>query len=67
MESEAKLEYVIDITIAYPDGGKALEIPDILHGIRPPCDTHLYYRIYPIAEVIEKRFVNYVYATISSN
>lgn len=51
VEPEANLEYIIDITIAYPDGGQALEIPDILTGIRPACDTHLYYRIYPINEV----------------
>lgn len=51
VEPEANIEYIIDITIAYPDGGHALEIPDILTGIRPACDTHLYYRIYPINEV----------------
>lgn len=51
VEPETRLEYLIDITIAYPDGGKALGIPDIIHGLRPPCDTHLYNRIYSIDKV----------------
>lgn len=51
IEPEIKLEYLIDITVAYPDGGDPLDVLNILHGIRPPCDTHLYYRIYPINQV----------------
>lgn len=51
IESETKLDYLIDITVAYPDGGEPLDVLSILNGIRPPCDTHLYYRIYPINQV----------------
>lgn len=51
MEADVKLEYLIDMTVAYPDPADPLDVLSILNGIRPPCDTHLYYRIYPINQV----------------
>lgn len=64
IESETKLDYLIDITVAYPDGGEPLDVLSILNGIRPPCDTHLYYRIYPIKQV--RRRVLLIYCNIHS-
>lgn len=47
---ETYLDYVLDITIAYPDG-KPLDLPDIVTGIREPCETYLLYRLYHSSEV----------------
>ena len=44
------LEYVLDITIAYPDG-IPLDLSTIVHGLRDPCQTYLFYRLYPCSEV----------------
>lgn len=55
IENDFKLEYLIDITVAYPEPSDPLDVLSILNGIRPPCDTHLYYRIYPINQVSEWR------------
>lgn len=54
IEDDVKLEYLIDITVAYPDPADPLDVLSIVNGIRPPCDTHLYYRIYQINEVSNK-------------
>lgn len=45
------LDYVLDVTIAYPDGGQPLDILDIVAGIRDPCQTHFFYRLYHTSEV----------------
>uniref|UniRef100_A0A182P9A3 Phospholipid/glycerol acyltransferase domain-containing protein n=1 Tax=Anopheles epiroticus TaxID=199890 RepID=A0A182P9A3_9DIPT len=44
------LEYVLDITIAYPQG-KPLDLPNIVHGMRDPCQTFLFYKLYHSSEV----------------
>ncbi|GAB0086334.1 acyl-CoA:lysophosphatidylglycerol acyltransferase 1 [Sergentomyia squamirostris] len=44
------LEYVLDITIAYPNG-KPLDLPNIIHGFREGCQTHFYYRLYNYSEI----------------
>ncbi|GLV37193.1 hypothetical protein CBL_01977 [Carabus blaptoides fortunei] len=44
------LAWILDITIAYPDG-KPLDLPTIILGYRPPCKTLLFYRLYPCSEV----------------
>lgn len=49
-EENAELEYVLDITMAYPDG-KPLNLQSILTGLREPCQTVLYYRVYSSREV----------------
>lgn len=47
---ETCLDYVLDITIAYPEG-KPLDILTIITGVRPPCKTHFFYRLYHSSEV----------------
>ncbi|XP_022826442.1 acyl-CoA:lysophosphatidylglycerol acyltransferase 1-like [Spodoptera litura] len=44
------IEWVLDVTIAYPDR-IPLHLQDVVCGIRPPCATHLHYRLYPSTEV----------------
>lgn len=44
------LEYILDITIGYPNG-KPLDLPNIVHGMRNPCQTYLFYRLYRSSEV----------------
>lgn len=44
------LSWILDITIAYPEG-KPLDLPTIILGYRPPCKTILFYRLYPCTEV----------------
>ncbi|XP_055540456.1 acyl-CoA:lysophosphatidylglycerol acyltransferase 1-like [Wyeomyia smithii] len=44
------LEYILDITIGYPNG-KPLDLPNIVHGLRKPCQTYLFYRLYRSSEV----------------
>lgn len=50
ISSRKTLKYVLDITIAYPDG-KPLDLGDIVTGIRRACQTHLLYRLYRCSEV----------------
>lgn len=44
------LEYILDITIAYPDR-KPVDLPNIVHGWRDPCKIHMLYRLYKVSEV----------------
>ncbi|CAH2041157.1 unnamed protein product, partial [Iphiclides podalirius] len=44
------IEWILDVTIAYPDR-IPLHLQDIVCGTRPPCATHLHYRLYPSSEV----------------
>ncbi|XP_034189753.1 acyl-CoA:lysophosphatidylglycerol acyltransferase 1 isoform X2 [Osmia lignaria lignaria] len=44
------INWVLDITIAYPQG-KPIDLPTIITGSRPPCETVLFYRIYPSSVV----------------
>lgn len=48
---ETYLDYVLDITIAYPDG-EPIDLPDIATGIREPCQTYFLYRLYHSSEVM---------------
>lgn len=48
---EPHLDYVLDITIAYPDKGIPIDLPTIVTGTRPPCKTHFLYRLYHSTEV----------------
>lgn len=45
------LDYVLDVTVAYPDKGIPLDLPTIVTGTRPPCKTHFLYRLYHTSEV----------------
>lgn len=44
------LDYILDITIAYPNG-KPLDILNIVHGIRLPCPTYFLYRLYHTSQL----------------
>ncbi|MBN3309606.1 LGAT1 acyltransferase, partial [Amia calva] len=44
------LQWVIDVTIAYPKA-RPMDIQTWIFGYRPPTVTHVHYRIYPIKEV----------------
>lgn len=50
ISAKKTLKYVLDITIAYPDG-KPLDLPNIVTGLRRSCQTHLLYRLYRCSEV----------------
>lgn len=50
ISSKKTLKYVLDITIAYPDG-EPLDLPNIVTGMRRSCQTHLLYRLYRCSEV----------------
>lgn len=52
ISARKSLKYVLDITIAYPDG-KPLDLPNIVTGLRRSCQTHLLYRLYRCSEVSE--------------
>jgi hypothetical protein len=41
---------VVDVTIAYPNG-QPLNLWNIISASRPPCVTHVHYRIFDIKEV----------------
>lgn len=49
-EQQPFLDYVLDVTIAYPHG-KPLDMGDIVTGWREPCRTYLVYRLYHSSEV----------------
>lgn len=48
--SKPEIRWILDITIAYPNG-KPIDLPTIITGLRPPCETVLFYRIYPTSVV----------------
>lgn len=45
-----RVEWVLDVTIAYPER-IPIHLQDIVCGIRPPCSTHIHYRLYPSTDV----------------
>ncbi|XP_058061763.1 acyl-CoA:lysophosphatidylglycerol acyltransferase 1-like isoform X1 [Anopheles bellator] len=49
-QSGGCLEYILDITIAYPQG-VPLDLPNIVHGMRDSCQTFLFYKLYHSSEV----------------
>ena len=50
-EVDASLKWIIDLTIAYPNGNP-LDIMTIFFASAPPCSVVFHYRCYPISEVI---------------
>ena len=49
---EAKgISKICDVTIAYPDGGKPLDLFQIVFGSRDACTTHVHYRIFDVKDV----------------
>jgi lysophosphatidylglycerol acyltransferase 1 len=49
-ETRPPIEYVIDVTIAYPNA-HALSLGTLVFGSRECCDIGVNYRIFPISEV----------------
>lgn len=49
-EEDCELDYILDITIGYPDG-KPLNLQNIIMGLREPCETVFYYRLYSTKDV----------------
>lgn len=49
-EQQPFLDYVLDVTIAYPQG-KPLDMGKIVTGTRDPCQTYFLYRLYHSSEV----------------
>ncbi|KAK6642245.1 hypothetical protein RUM44_013968 [Polyplax serrata] len=45
-----KIRWLLDITIAYPQG-VPLDLPTIVTGSRPPCQTFLFYRLYKCSQI----------------
>ncbi|XP_058805821.1 acyl-CoA:lysophosphatidylglycerol acyltransferase 1-like [Phymastichus coffea] len=48
--TKSEIRWVLDITIAYPQG-KPIDLLTIITGTRPPCNTVLFYRIFPTSSV----------------
>jgi len=44
-EGVGHIEYLVDVTVAYPEG-KPLDLQSILTGWREPCLTHVHYRVF---------------------
>lgn len=61
-----ELRWVLDITIAYPEG-KPLDLPTIVFGSRPSCQTFILYRLYPSSQVFLKFVFEYaIYINVNS-
>jgi lysophosphatidylglycerol acyltransferase 1 len=44
------IDQVVDVTIAYPEG-KPLDLVSIITGWRPPCTSHVHYRVFDVKEL----------------
>lgn len=53
IQDHPQLDYILDITIGYPDG-KPLNLQNIVMGLREPCRTVLYYRVYSTRDVSQE-------------
>lgn len=58
-QSKCHLDYILDITIAYPNG-EPLDLPTIVTGNRDPFQTHFLYRLYPTSQVFLKGHINHL-------
>lgn len=54
--AKPEISWVLDITIAYPQG-KPLDLPTIITGSRPPCETVLFYRLFPSTVVSDLTYI----------
>lgn len=52
--AKPEIRWILDITIAYPQG-KPIDLPTIITGSRSPCETVLFYRIYPTSLVNQNK------------
>ena len=64
-EVDASLKWIIDLTIAYPNGNP-LDIMTIFLASAPPCSVVFHYRCYPISEVIISFFLNIIIIKVQS-
>lgn len=60
---DASLKWIIDLTIAYPNGNP-LDIMTIFFASAPPCNVVFHYRCYPISEVRYPVFLHIVIQSI---
>ncbi|EEB13245.1 conserved hypothetical protein [Pediculus humanus corporis] len=58
----ARIRWILDITIAYPQG-VPLDLPTIITGSRPPCQTLLFYRLYKSSQIPDgkEEMTNWLY------
>lgn len=49
-DDKDELEYILDVTIGYPDG-VPLNLQNIIFALRAPCETVFYYRLYSTKDV----------------
>ena len=50
LQDDSKIGKIFDVTIAYPEG-KPLDLFQIGFGSRPPCVTHVHYRVFDVKDV----------------
>ena len=50
LQDDSKISKICDVTIAYPEG-KPLDLFQIGFGSRPPCVTHVHYRVFDVKDV----------------
>ncbi|XP_041354413.1 acyl-CoA:lysophosphatidylglycerol acyltransferase 1-like [Gigantopelta aegis] len=50
VSSNAQLEWVIDMTIAYPQG-RPLDLQGVIFGYWPPCQVVVHYKAYPFVDI----------------
>jgi len=48
---EETLSKIVDVTIAYPERDNPLDLLDIIAAVKPPCTTHVHYRVFDIKDV----------------
>lgn len=48
---DEQLSKIVDVTIAYPQRDNPLDLFNIIAAVRPPCTTHVHYRIFDIKDV----------------
>lgn len=56
--AKPEISWILDITIAYPQG-KPIDLPTIITGSRPPCETVLFYRIFPSSVVSVRQEIDH--------
>lgn len=54
LHNNDKLSWILDITVAYPNG-VPLDLMTIVMGYRRACQTYLCYRLYPASQVCKSR------------
>ena len=51
-----ELRWLVDVTIAYPEADRPLDLVAVMAGNRPPCNVLMYYRVYDVKEVMSVVF-----------